>query len=276
MMKGMLHGVVLWSAVIAVSTAVLLHADTGHAGEWDPYNDAERSAKDLLYSYEDFLKMEKKEIEALVTAIAEAEEAERKSIASDASNRTRDKVRSEYDKVERRKNEALAMLDKVLANDFFKEKHSDARNLKSKVEEKWRSIDKMYDKIRGSNHPVVAFMLDKGKEEHEYRQGRCTVKEFETGEGPADCIGHDGNACLIVEFKPDNSRAISKGKSDQLPRYLKGITNNASRRQELNGKSSGFQSCKQFDTRVDCYKLLPEIDDEGNFRGTSASWRTGC
>lgn len=114
MMKGMLHAVVLWSAVIAVGAAVFVHADAGYAGEWDPYNDAERSAKDLLYSYEDFLKMEKKEIEALVTAIAEAEELERKSIASDASSRARDKVRSEYDKVERRKNEALAMLARSL------------------------------------------------------------------------------------------------------------------------------------------------------------------
>jgi hypothetical protein len=266
---------VVWSVAIVVGGVSFLHISTVRAGEWDPYYDAERSAKDLLYSYENFLKMEKQEIEALVTAIAESEEADRKSIANDVGSRTRDKVRSEYDKVERRKNEALAMLDKVIGNDFFKEKHNDARNLKSQVEDRWRSIDKMYDKIRGSNHPVVAFMLEKGKEEHDSRQGRCTVKEFETGEGPADCIGYDGNACLIVEFKPDNQRSINKGKG-QLSRYLNGITNSSSRRLELNGKSSSFGSCSQFQTRVDCYKLSPEIDSEGNYRSTSASWRTGC
>jgi len=272
MMKWNLHFVVAWLASIAVGGTLLLHSDAGYAGEWE---DAERSSKDLLYSYEDFLKMERKEIGELVTAIAEAEEADRKSIASDISSRTRDKVRSEYEKVERRKNEALSMLNNVLGNNSLKEKHSEARNLKSQVEDRWRSIDRMYDKVRGSNHPVVAFMLEKGKEEHDYRQGRCTVKEFETGEGPADCIGYDGNACLIVEFKPDNQRAINKGR-DQLSRYRNGITNNSSRRQDLNGRSSSFQGCKQFEIRVDCYKLAPEIDSEGNFRSTSTSWRTGC
>lgn len=275
MMKCNGRVIFVWSIAIAVGGAMLLHPNAGYTGEWDPYYDAERSSKDLLYSYEDFLKMEKKEIEALVTAIANAEEAERKSIASDIGSRTRDKVRSEYDKVERRKNEALAMLDKVLGSDFFKEKHSDARNLKSKVEERWISVEKMYEKVRGSNHPVVAFMLEKGKEEHDYRRGRCTVKEFETGAGPADCIGYDGKACLIVEFKPDNQRSINKGR-DQLSRYVNGIASNSSRRQELNGKSSSFESCTQFETRVDCYKLAPEIDNEGNYRSTSASWRSGC
>ena len=124
MMKWMLQAVVVCSAACGLCAALLFHTDAGHAEEWDPYNDAERSAKDLLFSYEDFLKMEKKEIEALVAAIAEAEGADRKSITSDISSRTRDNVRSEYDKVEGRKNEALAMLVKVLGNDFFKEKHT--------------------------------------------------------------------------------------------------------------------------------------------------------
>jgi hypothetical protein len=274
-MKITLHNLAASMAALLMGGGLLLDSGIARAGPWDQYNDAERSAKDLLYSYEDFLKMEKRQIEELVTAIANAEEDERRSIASDAASRTRDKVRADFDKVERRRNESLAMLDKALANPVYKDKHSDARNLKSQVEDKWRAIDRMYDKVRGSNHPVVAFMLDKGKEEHDYRQGRCTVKEFQTGDGPADCIGYDGDSCLIVEFKPDNSRSISRGK-DQLSRYLNAISSNSSRRQELGGKHSSFAGCTKFQTRVDCYRLTPEIDNEGNFRSTSASWRTGC
>jgi hypothetical protein len=143
------------------------------------------------------------------------------------------------------------------------------------VEEKWKSIDKMYDVLRGSNHPVVSFMLDKGNEEDAYRKGRCTASQVDTGKGFADCVGYDGDDCLIVEFKPNNSSAISKGLG-QLQDYKEGLESNADRRQELNNKSSRFSTCKTFQTRVDCYTLCPAIDDDGNFRSTSAVWSTDC
>lgn len=265
------------AAVVLVGALALLCSRNARAGDWDAYYDAERSAKDLLFTYyDDFKKMDRSAIQALVQAICDADEEERKSVASDVGSKTRDRVRAEYDKVEKRKNEAVAMLDKVLADDRFKEKHSDARDLKNKVEERWKSIDKMYDSVRSSNHPVSTFMTDKGMEEHKYRQGRCTAAEFETGNGPADCIGYDGNACLIVELKPDNSKAIGKGKT-QAERYRDALISNPDKRKELDGKSSSFASCPQkFDTRVDCYKLCPDIDEDGNFRSVSASWRTGC
>ena len=267
---------VILSCAVVAGTGALFAARTAHAGDWDEYNDAERAAKDLLYSYEDFKKLDKSEMQALVAAICQAEEDDRKSVSSDSASRARDKVRAEYDKVERRKNEALDRLKKVIANDRFKEKRSDAESLKSQVEDKWKAVDRMYDYVRGSNHPVVQFMLDKGKEEHDYRQGRCTVKEFETGDGRADCIGYDGNACLIVEFKPNNSRAISKGKK-QLKEQMDALEKNADKRKDLDGKSSAFPACpNRFETRVDCYTLCPEIDDEGNFKSTSASWSTNC
>jgi hypothetical protein len=210
-MKSPLHLLVVGPLVLAFGAATLLHPRTSRADEWDQYYNAERSAKDLLYSYEDFKKLEKTEIEALVKAICEADEDERKNVSSDIGGRVRDKVRSEYDKTERRKNEALDMLKTVIGDKRFESKRGDAERLKSDVEDKWKAIDKMWDLLRGSNHPVVSFMLDKGKEEDDYRKGRCTASQVDTGKGYADCVGYDGNACLIVEFKPNNSRAISKG-----------------------------------------------------------------
>src|SRR6185369_10453290 len=241
----------------------------------DDYYDAERSAKDLLYAYEDFKKLETSEIAALVNAICEADEDERRNVASDIASRVRDKVRSEYDKTERRKDEALRMLNAVIADKQYESKRSDAERLKSEVEDKWRAIDRMWDLLRGSNHPVVSFMLDKGKDEDDYRKGRCTAAQVDTGRGFADCVGYDGNSCLIVEFKPNNSRAISKGQQ-QLSDYKDGLENNSSKRQDLNNKSSSFATCKSFDTRVDCYRLCPQIDSDGNFRSTSAEWSTTC
>jgi hypothetical protein len=243
--------------------------------EWEEYYKAERSAKDLLYSYEDFKKLEKSEIEALVNAICEADEDERRSVSSDIGSRARDKVRAEYDKTERRKNEAIDMLKTVIADKRFESKRSDAEHLKSEVEDKWSAIDRMWDVMRGSNHPVVSFMLDKGKEEDDYRKGRCTASQVDTGKGFADCVGYDGNMCLIVEFKPNNSRAIRKG-LEQLRDYKDGLENNASKRQDLNNKNSAFATCQSFETRVDCYRLCPEIENDGNFRSRSAEWSTNC
>lgn len=266
-----------WRSLLLTGIAVVsLQVLPVHGGEWDPYYDAERAAKDLLYSYyDDFRKLQVNETKALIQAIAEAEEEDRKSVASSAGDAARKRVDAAFDQVERRKNESVALLDKAIANPLFKEKHSEAQKLKEQVLERWQSIEKMSKSVRGANHPVVAFMLEKGKEAHDYRQGRCTAKEFETGEGRADCIGYDGNSCLIIELKPDNQRAIRKGQ-DQVARYVKSISSNQSRRDELNSKSSSFASCKQFETRVDCYKLMPEVDNDGNYRDVSASWRTGC
>ena len=46
----------------------------------DPWADAERSARDLLYYREDFTKLNKTAVREIVTAIANAEEAERKEL----------------------------------------------------------------------------------------------------------------------------------------------------------------------------------------------------
>jgi hypothetical protein len=259
-------------ALLILALAGELYPRSSHV---DEYYDAERSAKDLLYSYEDFKKLEKSEIEALVNAICEADEDERRSVSSDIASRAREKVRSEYDKTERRMNEAIGMLKAVIADPRFESKRSDAERLKSEVEEKWKSIDRMWDLLRGSNHPVVSFMLDKGNEEDSYRKGRCTASQVDTGNGYADCVGYDGNACLIIEFKPNNSRAISKGLR-QLRDYKQGLENNQSKRQDLNNKSSSFATCSSFETRVDCYTICPQIDSDGNFRSTSTEWATSC
>ena len=266
---------VVATLVLAFGVAALSHSSTTRADDWEEYYKAERAAKDLLYSYEDFKKLEKSEIEGLVTAICDADEDERRNVSSDISSRVKDKVRTEYDKTERRKNEAIDMLKTVIADQRFESKKSEAESLKSDVEDKWKAIDRMWDVIRGSNHPVVSFMLDKGKEEDEYRKGRCTAYQVDTGNGFADCVGYDGNMCLIVEFKPNNSRAISKGLS-QLRDYKDGLQNNASKRQDLNNKNSAFATCQTFDTRVDCYRLCPEIESDGNFKSTSTEWKTDC
>lgn len=236
----------------------------------DAYYDAERSAKDFLYYYEEFTKLNKQNTQNLVTAIADGDQDERREIAQRASSEAKDKVTYGYEKAEKRKDEALGLLDVVLKDPTLKDKYSAAEELKRKVNDTWASIQRMSAGIRGANHPVVAYMLQKGKELHETRQRGCPVYEFETGNGPADCIR---TSCDIIEFKPDNSRAKYKGE-DQLKRYRKGILENPSKRTDLESKSSDFAKCQDFRLAIEAYTLLPEINDDGTFREPSVSWST--
>ena len=45
---------------------------------------------------------------------------------------------------------------------------------------------------------------------------------------------------------------------------------------KLIDKNSDFAKCESFEGRVDCYKLCPSIDDEGNVREQNADWRKDC
>lgn len=248
---------------------------TGQSDDWDQYYNAERSAKDLMYSYEDLRKLNINETQRLISAICESDEEERAYVSSDVGQQVLYRVRDEYLKLEQRKNEALNMLNTVISDPKFQSKRSDAEQLLSNVMSNWQTIDRMTSYVRGSNHPVVSYMLTQGQQVDAYRKGRCTAAQVDTGNGFADCVGYDGNACLIVEFKPDNSRAISKGQQ-QLSAYKRGLESNPDKRQSLNSRSTYFSACQTFETRVDCYRLCPQVDEYGNFSNSAAEWRTGC
>jgi len=236
----------------------------------DAYYDAERAAKDFIYYREDFIKLNKSAALDLVYAVSQADDGERKDVAERASREARDKVSADYEKAENRKNEALKLLDAVLKDPAFKDKYRDAEELKAKVNSTWESIQKMSSGLRGSNHPVVAYLIQVGKDLHDTRQRGCPDYEFDTGNGYADCIRPK---CDIIEFKPDNSRAKSKAET-QLRKYRKGLLENASKRNDLNSKDSRFASCTDFTLTIEAYTLAPEINEDGSFREKSVSWST--
>jgi hypothetical protein len=164
-----------------------------------------------------------------------------------------------------------------MSDDNLKDKQSDARAAKDDVLKWWDTIERMTRSIRGKNHPVVRFLIEEGNRAHKDRQNSssyCSVSEFSMNTGRADCIY--ASSCLVVELKPDNSRAISKGRS-QADRYASELNENSETRKKLVDKNSDFARCERFRARVDCYKLCPEIDTESDdMKSTSVSWRTDC
>jgi hypothetical protein len=244
------------------------------AGDWSR---AKEKAEKFKTEYEDLRKLTPVETREIVTAICDADEEDRKDAGSRAHDRAAGNVASKFNSLESLKNETLRELDGVLGDDNLKDKHSDAKSYKDDTLKRWETMERMSRSLRGKNHPVVRYMIDQGNAAHVDRQGSssyCTVSEFTMDSGRADCIYASG--CTVIELKPDNSRAISKGR-DQARRYADELNNKQATRKKLAEKSSSFEKCEKYDYRVDCYKLCPEIDNETDeMKSVYASWRTGC
>lgn len=242
----------------------------------DIYDDAERLATLVFDGYANLKKLDKDELKRLVEAICQADEEDRRAVSKDASDRVKDHVNYEYEKLERLKDEANVSLDKVLADNNFKDKHSKARDYKEKVRDTWDSIQRMTKSLRGANHPVVSYMLEKGQEVHRDYQTNsrnCHAYEWSTRSGRADCLyAPSGEVCQVVELKPDNSRAVSKGRG-QARGYADDLNNDPKELEKLKNEKGAFKDCKRFVPIVMAYTLCPEISDEGEFRSVSVSWR---
>lgn len=89
-----------------------------------------------------------------------------------------------------------------------------------------------------------------------------------------------GETCLVIELKPDNSRAVSngvaqaRGYASELNAELK--QKDSSVIKKLIGIKGDFEKCRQFTYRVDCYKLCPSIDENGEFREAHPDWKKDC
>lgn len=264
-------------STLAFIGAILLGSPSrAHA---DRFDDGERMTERFLNHCQDLRRLDVDQVRALVQAICDAEEDDRRSVARDAASRARDKVRYDYDKLENEKKDALATLEAVINDAAFKDKHGRANDLKRRVVETWDSVDRMTYSVRGANHPVIAYMLETGQQAHRDRQSNssyCHEAEFTVGGGRTDCLYASSSSCYVIELKPRNDRAIRRGK-DQVQRYREELNRSDSAdRKRLIERNGRFKDCKTFEQRVDCYKLCPDIDDNGDFRSVSVDWSTDC
>jgi hypothetical protein len=243
------------------------------AADWSA---AERKFEEFRREHEQLRRLTPDETKKVVAAVCEAEEEDRQSVARDASQRVRDKIVDEYDDLQKINSDALELLDAVLAENSQKDRHSKAKEHRGKVTEWWTSIEKMTRSLRGANHPVVAFMLKEGQAAHKSRQSSssyCDVSAFRMSSGEADCLKASG--CKVIELKPDNSKATIAGLS-QARRYAAELNEKKAAFDNLVKKDSDFARCTTFEPQVDCYKLCPDIDAEGQFRAASPRWREDC
>ena len=243
-------------------------------GDWSAARDRTDRFKT---EYEALRRLTPEETRRVVAAICEADEDERASVASDVHDRVASLISRKFDELSRIKDEAFRRLDEVTSDDKLKDRHSEARSLRGDVQQRWDTINRMTHSIRGKNHPVVRFTINEGLRAHRDRQtssSYCDVYEYSIAGGRADCI--QASSCSVIEYKPDNATSISRGVR-QAEQYRNELNRSEEARKKLIDRKPEFARCKQFEARVDCYRLCPEIDaDTNEMRSTYASWRTNC
>jgi len=264
--------------IVAAGSILVVCGIAGIAIAGGDWSGTERKVEEFKSQEGDLRKLTPKETQSIVTAICDAEEADRKSAGSDAGRRVKDKVASEFRELETLKNDSVKMCDAVMGDSGLSKQHSQAGDLKKDVLKRWESIEKMTSSVRGANHPVVSYMLTTGQQEHLKRQqssSKCDEYEFSMSSGRVDCLKISGSTCYVIEFKPNNRTSLKKG-IDQVKKYAEELNQHKTAFTKLIEKNSKFAQCKSFQTRIDCYTLCPDIDSNGNFQAVSASWDEKC
>jgi len=264
-----------------MGVGVVMVAGLGIAWASGDWSSARSKADEFKSRQQDLKKFEPDETRQVVKAICEADEEARRDIGRDISDRVAREVNDKLSDLQRVRDDANKLLDDVIADDNLKDNRDDAKRLKEDVGTRWESIERMSKSLRGANHPVVAFMLSQGQQAHVDRQrNECHASEVTLDSGRADCLMATGETCTVIELKPNNSRAISKGR-DQARRYRDSLNDELKKPssdviKKLIDTKSDFAKCKSFEFRVDCYKLCPDINDENEFREIRVDWNKDC
>jgi Restriction endonuclease fold toxin 9 len=149
-----------------------------------------------------------------------------------------------------------------------------AQRILEDMEKEQSKLAKLKEKgaLRGSNHPLVQYAIEYGKQQHRRMESAydCQVKdrEFPSAGGRPDCVS--ASRCTVFEFKPNNDRAKRKGEQ-QLGRYVTAVEDyyeSSIEKRQLPGSDYGGQeiitkltarcmsgSSVELDARVETYAM---------------------
>jgi hypothetical protein len=238
------------------------------ASTWD---DAKSKSDDFKRRADETRKVAAEQAHKIVGAVCAASDDDRKSAADRASSDARSRLSDKYNALERAKRDALDAIEKVERDDTQKDKRSDASRLSSDIKSQWDKISDATRGLRDGRHPVVDYMLSRGESARRDHRDRCSVRDISVGSERAECVLVSSDTCTIVSLTADSSNAIGRGR-DRARRAASSLESLISK----NSVPPALAKCKRVETRVDCFKLCPDIDDDGRLRDTSASWRERC
>jgi hypothetical protein len=260
------------AGVLAVSVGI-----AWAAGDW---NTAREKVKEYKSKAGELKKTAADGTRHIVRDICSASDDDRKSAASSAASFASSDVRSKFDEVERLHRDANDQLERVLNDENLKDQRSETRDLQREIQSHWEKLSERTRGLRDGRPEIVEFMIDGGESARRDRTDRCTARHVAVGFAHADCIQVHFDTCAVVSVTSDSSRAISNGK-DRAVRIARELEQESKKTgsdviKRLVDSNSDFARCKQFEARVDCYHLCPDVDEDGKFRHESPSWREGC
>jgi hypothetical protein len=262
------------------ATLAVLTIGAGIAWASGDWSGAKSKVDDLKRQEADLVKLAPQQSRAIVHAICEADEDDRKSAADRASSDAASKINDKFRDAERTYDQAKRMLEDVESDDKLRDQHSDASSMRSSIEHDWDHVKELTRSLRDGRYEAVSLMLDHGRSARQDHISNCDARDISLDSGHAACLMAQGETCEVVEIAPDNSRGISHSRdkarsyADQLTREITKTDSYVWR--DLVGHDSKFGKCKRFEARVDCYKLCPDVSDDNRVNERSVDWRRSC
>lgn len=170
--------------------------------------------------------------------------------AADIGRQLQDKEKESRDALLAGELPRLRDLAKKIRDSGAESKDKDeAKELIESVENEGKTLQALENGVilRGSNHPFVQFAIEYGKDQHkkmcdEFGESgaRACDQNFTSLDGRPDLVTVVDGHLVVYEFKPDNSKAISKG-HEQVIKYLDAVAAYYENFFE-NGRKGGFKS----------------------------------
>jgi hypothetical protein len=261
-----------WIRALRAGAAALLIATVCCSSIWaDNWSDAKNRAEAFIDHYEALRQLYPDEIKKIVSLLCKFEDDDHASLYSEVRDRVKSESRDKVDAFKAMLDESNELLDKVIANDDFKGNRSDAKALRKRTNELFDRVDRMTESVRGGNNPVFAFMREAGQKAHKEYQNTssyCDVPEFETGDGPADCLY--ARECWVIEVKSANDESVQKGRA-RARDYANALnTDKDGKFNDLVKAKSAFSGCaRHFAPKLVSYSLCPDVSDDGEVKSTA-------
>ncbi len=246
----------------------------------DSCDDAKDAANKYTDSYEEIRTIDVDALKHLVKAVCDADAGERKQVFRDEADRVESLVLGEKSKLDGERDDANSKLDAAIADDQCQDKKDDLSALKDRIGEVSGRIEKISQTgVKLGSNPAFDKLRELGQQAHDdyySHNSKCAdYRDLKVGDLKPDCL--DPDKCMVIELKPDNSRAADNGWTNaQASRDLLNSDEGFDATAEANSNfKDAFAQCKgKFKARVDCYHYCPDVDDDGNLKSTSLDWTT--
>lgn len=238
----------------------------------DNANELDRVKADHRKWYEDLSELRqwwKTDTKAMRESFCSADESpgdaewrEYGAVVDGIADRMRDRIGSRWDELKARANalESRLVILETSGDDEVKEP---AEKLRAELKKTVESVENfLRGEALGASNPRIRARMELGKNEHKRIQAdssKCTEDELTFGSTRVDCVRVDGNTCYVVEIKPNNEAARSKG-NRQIRDGIDAIRSALSgkkKRVELTGNLEVLRPC--FDEQKEEADLKPEL-----------------